>query len=147
MEMPAYFKMPSADVRKKCRDLVVEAAQRYAIPPAYVTAHIRIPAAVAARREVQRAMLAMGLTRSQLAGAFGCDLRRVRASVIGGPESEQAWTKRDFTRKDLFGNPIASEPRRPAPRPSLLQEALQMIQLLAPKNPEAAAWLKRHRLP
>ena len=71
-------------VAQKCRELVYEAAKKHGIPGVYITAHIRIPAADKARREVMRAMIVtLKLRRWQVAAAFGRDLRRVRKSVLG----------------------------------------------------------------
>ena len=71
-------------VAAKCRVLVYDAAKSYQIPPVWVTAHIRIPAADKARREVMRSMIVeLKLKRWQVAAAFNRDLRRVRKSVLG----------------------------------------------------------------
>lgn len=77
--------MPPLSVRRRCLRFLLKTAERYDIPPAWIPAHVRTHAAIAARREVMLYMLSIGLTRSQLALAFGRDLRRVRASVIGSP--------------------------------------------------------------
>ena len=71
-------------VAQECRDLVYAAAKKYDIPPVYITAHIRIPAADKARKEVMCTMIVdLKLKRWQVAAAFGRDLRRVRKSVLG----------------------------------------------------------------
>ncbi len=69
---------------EKCRALVYAAAKRHRIPPVYVTAHVRMPAADEARKEVWRVMIVqMGLGRRVVAEMFGRDRRRLRQSVIG----------------------------------------------------------------
>ena len=88
-KIPPYTHLPSRHIRQLCRLYLVESAARHQIPPAHIVAHIRTAPAVRARREVMLYMLSLGLTRSQLALAFGRDLRRVRASVIGKVPSEE----------------------------------------------------------
>ena len=66
-----------------CRTLVFEAAAKHKVPPVYVTAHVRVPAAVQARAEVMIAMIdRYGMKRWQVAFIFGRAKRRVRASVL-----------------------------------------------------------------
>ena len=66
-----------------CRVLVYEAAERHGVPPVYVTAHVRVPAAVQARAEVMVTMIdRYGMKRWQVAFLFGRAKRRVRASVL-----------------------------------------------------------------
>ena len=75
---------PSADLRRKCAALVIETARTYQIPPVTITAHTRSTVADRARKEVMAIMVAeFGMPRCQVAMAFGRDLRRVRASVLG----------------------------------------------------------------
>lgn len=74
----------SPALAERCRALVLFTARKYEIPPVYVTAHVRAPIADQARKEVWRVMIGeMGMTRGQVAGLFGRDLRRVRKSVLG----------------------------------------------------------------
>lgn len=70
-------------VVQRCRLFVIEAAEIYGVPPAYITAHVPGPSAHKARLEVWRRMYEeIGLRRHQIARFFGRDLRRVRASVL-----------------------------------------------------------------
>lgn len=63
----------------------MEASNKWNIPPAHITSHIRANGAPDARRWVMREMVdTLGMKRCQVAWAFGVDLRRVRASEIGG---------------------------------------------------------------
>ena len=71
-------------IRRRCVALVIEIAGRHHVPPALVVAHCHRSDACAARAEVMREMFRLGLKRIQIAAAFGRDVRRVRASVIGG---------------------------------------------------------------
>lgn len=87
---PPYTKMPPLAVRRQCKTLLVETAEKHGVPPAFIVAHLRNVAVVVARKEVMLGMLELGLTRSQVAMAFGRDLRRVRASVIGAPRKKKA---------------------------------------------------------
>jgi len=69
---------------EECRNLVIFTANKYELPPVYLTAHVRHVVADEARKEVWRVMIGeMGLKRFQVAEMFGRDLRRVRRSVIG----------------------------------------------------------------
>jgi hypothetical protein len=77
-----HHKLPSVEIRRRCRQLVLEVAALHHVPPGYVTSHIRTPEVVIARLVVMRLMLAMGLKRRVIAMAFGRDLRRVRHSVL-----------------------------------------------------------------
>jgi hypothetical protein len=73
----------SPAIIRRCRQMVVEAADAYQVPPAYIIAHVPGPDAHKARLEVWRRMFEeLGLRRHQIARLFGRDLRRVRASVI-----------------------------------------------------------------
>lgn len=132
--------MPSVQLRRRCRELVIEAAARHKVAPGLITAHVRQNAANQARKEVMLQMLEMGLSRADVAAAFGRDLRRVRASVIGKPRCN----RRDYTQVDLFGNPLEPVARHRAARKSSLAEAYQLIKNLAGRNPEARDWLRRH---
>ena len=78
-------KLPPKQIRKKCVSLVLEAAEKWKVPPALIVAHCRCGAVCKARMEVMQAMFELGMKRCQIAAAFGRDLRRVRSSVIGGP--------------------------------------------------------------
>jgi len=115
MDAAPYVKMPSREVRADCFSLLLWKAYKYNVPPAHVTAHIRSVPAVRARRELMLAMLAMGLTRGQVAMAFGRDLRRVRASVIGTPDRSRGLCRvfHDFARFDLFGRRLPAQQPRP----------------------------------
>ena len=77
--------LPPKQIRRKCVQLVIAAGEKWKVPPAQIVAHCRCAPVCRARAEVMRAMFALGLKRYQIAAAFGRDLRRVRASVIGGP--------------------------------------------------------------
>jgi hypothetical protein len=71
-------------LRRSCRLLVYKAAERYQVPPCYITAHTRMMAADQARKWVMVQMLVrLHMKRWQVAMAFGRDLRRVRKSVLG----------------------------------------------------------------
>lgn len=73
-------------MRQKAIAILLEVAEEFQIPPAYITAHSRrYPKAAPARRKAMRRMKAEidGMTRLLLAAAFNRDLRRVRQSVIG----------------------------------------------------------------
>lgn len=139
--------MPSVTVRRECLALVIAAAKKYEIPPAYVTAHVRPVKAVAARREVMVQMLEMGLTRSQVAMAFGRDLRRVRASEIGsaGKPGKPEFRRRDYRKVDLFGAPLPEPKRRPQRNHRCeLQEAMSLLATLLPDHPKVAEWRQRN---
>lgn len=86
MYSPApYVKRPDPVTRRACLNLVMEASNKWNIPPAHITSHIRANGAPDARRWVMREMVdTLGMKRCQVAWAFGVDLRRVRASEIGG---------------------------------------------------------------
>lgn len=82
----AYSNAPPLNAKLKalCRELVMDAAERHDVPPVYITSHVRVPAAVIARREVQVAMIERyGMKAYQVAHAFDRDKRRVRGSVLG----------------------------------------------------------------
>lgn len=88
MYKPApYAKRPDRDTLEKCKGLLIEASERWNVPQAHITSHIRSGSVPEARRWLMGKMLDLGLKRNQVAWAFGLDLRRVRASVIGGPIS------------------------------------------------------------
>jgi len=142
MPLEPIEKMPPPSVRGECKRLLIAAAQRHNVPPAYVVAHIRTSGAVAARKELWKEMLALGMNRAQIAFAFGRDLRRVRASIIG-----TARRHLDYSCVDLFGAPLEklggktrSTRRMPA------AEAAKIHRLIAAQHPAAAAWLNRHGL-
>jgi hypothetical protein len=70
--------------KQKCRDVVMETAREFDIPPIYITAHIRGKKADTARRQAMRRLIGeVGLLRCLVAKAFNRDLRRVRKSVLG----------------------------------------------------------------
>lgn len=72
------------ELREQCRQLVYSAAEKYHIPPAYITAHTRFASADKARKWVMCQMLqVLHMKRHQIAMAFGRDLRRVRKSALG----------------------------------------------------------------
>lgn len=89
--MPALTAMnlPPKQIRRKCLQLVIDAAARHDVPPAYIVAHIASKRVHRARLEVMRGMFKLGLKRCQIAAAFNRDLRQVRRSVIG-PEGAPA---------------------------------------------------------
>jgi len=138
--------MPSVTIRRRCRALVIETAERYGIPPAFITAHVRPVKANAARREVMAAMLEMGLTRSQVAMAFGRDLRRVRESEIGkaGKPGKPTFRRRNYQRFDLFGAPLEVKTKK-SPRAShkSLKEAWELLATLLPDHPQAKEWREK----
>lgn len=88
--------LPPKQVRKQCTELVIAAAKKYDVPPALIVAHCRMKRVCAARIEVMRQMWELGLKRSQIAFAFGRDLRRVRSSIIGGPPRNPNRLKLNF---------------------------------------------------
>ena len=75
--------MTDADVRLRCRWIVLRRAAWHDVPPAHVTGHVRTAPAIRARQEAMCEMLDLGLSRAQVAMAFQRDLRRVRRSVLG----------------------------------------------------------------
>jgi hypothetical protein len=78
------FRKLDAAMARKCRALVYRKAEKYGVPPVYITAHVRSKAADDARRETWRYMVRnLGLRRHQIAKMFNRDLRRIRKSVIG----------------------------------------------------------------
>jgi hypothetical protein len=83
--MPKSTAIPiTPELAEQCRNLVIFTANKYELPPVYLTAHVRHVVADEARKEVWRVMVGeMGLKRYQVAGMFGRDLRRIRKSVIG----------------------------------------------------------------
>ena len=88
--------LPPKQIRKQCTELVIAAGKKYDVAPAYIVAHCRMKKACKARMEVMRQMWELGLKRSQIAFAFGRDLRRVRSSVIGGPPRNPNRLKLNF---------------------------------------------------
>ena len=82
MELPPYYKLPPPATRRLCRNIVIEVAKAFRVPPGHITSHIKTQPVEEARQLVMRLMLAIGLKRQDLAVAFGRDLRRVRASVV-----------------------------------------------------------------
>jgi hypothetical protein len=81
MRTPAPF---SQEQKQQCRDIAFEVAKEFAIPPVFITAHIRGKKADAARKKVMILMITeVGLLRSQVAYAFNRDVRRTRKSVLG----------------------------------------------------------------
>lgn len=69
---------------QKCRELVFATAERYGIPPVYITAHVRYRKADLARKEVMCTMITdFGFRRWQVAKIFRRDVRRLRKSVLG----------------------------------------------------------------
>ena len=95
-------------------------------------------------------MLEMGLTRSQVAMAFGRDLRRVRASEIGsaGKPGKPTFRRRDYRKVDLFGAPLP-EPKRKSQRTHRcqLQEAMELLATLLPEHPKVVEWRWKHKVP
>jgi hypothetical protein len=85
MSMPKNAAVPfTPELAEQCRTLVIFTANKYELPPVYLTAHVRNPIADEARKEVWRVMISeMGLKRWQVSGIFGRDRRRVRRSVLG----------------------------------------------------------------
>jgi hypothetical protein len=136
-------KLPPVAVRRRCLRILLRVCTRYWVAPAEVVAHVRDPKIDRARRDVMAAMLDAGLTREQVATAFGRDLRRTRYSSIGGLPSGTNRAKADFTRFDLLGNPLAptdSLPRAKAYR-HRFEDALRVVKMLGPVNRSAAEWL------
>lgn len=147
---PPYTKMPSDEVRADCRSFLLWVAQKYDVPPAFIVAHIRQVKVIKARREVMRKMLDWGLSRSQIALAFGRDLRRVRASVIGVP-SKRAKKKRsegwhDYARYDLFRQPLEQEKPRRAPSNANAAEAWELLAAVMPDHPRVIEWKRRQQV-
>lgn len=69
---------------EECRKLVHDAAKKHDVPPVFITAHYRHPAADLARKEIWRVMLGeMKMKRVEVATIFGRDRRRLRRSVLG----------------------------------------------------------------
>lgn len=87
MTVQAIPRKPPPSLTPELREKVIAlimAADRHKIPPVYVTAHVRYPAADTARHEVMRTMITeLGLRRWQVAYIFNRDVRRVRKSVLG----------------------------------------------------------------
>lgn len=74
----------SAEVRESIRQRIYSLAEVYAIPPVYITAHVRYPAAFAARKHLMLILMSdFKLARYQIAMVLGRDRRRVRKSVLG----------------------------------------------------------------
>ena len=82
MELPPYYKLPPPETRRLCRNIVIEVAKAFNVPPGHITSHIKTQPVEDARQLVMRLMLALGLKRQDIAVAFNRDLRRVRASVV-----------------------------------------------------------------
>ena len=80
---PQNLRLPPVDIRRRCLEMVIEAARQWQVAPGLVVAHCSCHATYEARRQVMLGMLDLGLKRYEVAFAFGRDLRRVRASVLG----------------------------------------------------------------
>lgn len=128
----------------RCWELLEEASKRWDVPMACITSHMREGNIPKARRWLQLEMLALGLKRNQVAWAFGLDVRRVRASEIGGPRTGHGRPGGDRFRKvDLLGHPlpqVADTPKRKGYRDRFL-EALDVLKIAANESEVARKWV------
>lgn len=138
-----YVKLPDAPTRRACREIVIAVAKRHGCPPAHVTAHVTNQVVNAARAEAMLEMLKLGLKRCQVAWAFNRSLRRVRASVIGGPRSRHGHTGPDYSKVDLFGEPLPHVERRPHPSYRMrYEEAMAVLKMAALESELADLWVR-----
>ena len=69
---------------ERCRRLITKTAEKHAIPPVMITAHIRSVVVDQARISVMRVMIRrFHMRRWQIALIMNRDVRRVRRSVLG----------------------------------------------------------------
>lgn len=148
-QVPPYTKRPDPATLAECWKLLDEASERWNLPHAHITSHIRAGNAPDARRWLMGKMLELGLKRGQVAWAFGLDLRRVRRREIGGPASAHGKPGGDRFRKvDLLGHPLVIV--QPAPvkkeRPHYRErfmEALEVLRMVSKESEVALRWVKR----
>lgn len=144
---PPYTKRLDTATLNECRTLLMEASKRWNIPAAHITSHIRANGASDARRWVMGKMLDLGLKRSQVAWAFGVDLRRVRASEIGGKRTAHGKPGGDrFKKVDLLGHPLPSvivlvKQKRPHYRERFM-EALEVLRMVSRESEIARKWVR-----
>jgi hypothetical protein len=92
-------------------------------------------------------MLELGVKRNQLAWCFGLDLRRVRASEIGGKRTAHGKPGGDrFKKVDLLGYPlpvvvVVVKPKRPHYRERFM-EALEVLRMVSRDSEIARKWVK-----
>lgn len=128
----------------------MEASNAWDVPPAFITSHIRTKPAVDARVWLMGQMMELGLKRSQIAWAFGRDVRRVRRSEIGGPASPHGKRGGDrFKKYDLLGHPLpvvvvapVVKKKRPHYRERFM-EAMEVLRMVSAESEIAMRWVKR----
>ncbi len=146
-EPAPYVKLREKATRESCFALVMTASERWKIPPAHITSHVRANNAPEARRWVMREMIdTLGLKRCQVAWAFGVDLRRVRASEIGGKRTPHGRPGGDrFRRVDLLGFPLESPAPKKPPTVSYrerFREAMRILELAARESEVAHKFVR-----
>lgn len=147
MYQPApYAKLPDKVTRTACLQLVRQASAKWNVPPAHITSHMRGNGATAARRWVMLQMLeTLGMKRCQVAWAFAVDLRRVRASEIGGKRVGNGRRGGDkFRRVDLLGFPLETprEPKRSIPYRVRFMEAVEILKMASRESEIARKFVR-----